>query len=258
MPPGRKAIGAHWVYAFKFNPDGSIIHGKEKAHLVAQGYSQRPEDYGLTYAPVAKTTSIHIVLAHAAHFDWEIFSFDVKTAFLHAPLTLDIYLKQIPGFPESNPKTVLCLLHAIYGLKQSSFEFYSLLCRILARVRLSRCEMDHAVFHSCWSSPLHPSVPMPTNGHDLELIVPVHVDDGLATTNSIELYQWFLREVCREIEVVDLGPASLYLGICIIWDRSQCKLWLSQKPFIADLLSTWNMTECCTSPVPLRNKLHQL
>lgn len=22
LPPGRKAIGAHWVYAFKFNPDG--------------------------------------------------------------------------------------------------------------------------------------------------------------------------------------------------------------------------------------------
>ena len=24
LPPGRKAIGARWVYAFKFNPDGSI------------------------------------------------------------------------------------------------------------------------------------------------------------------------------------------------------------------------------------------
>ncbi|KAF8233835.1 hypothetical protein L208DRAFT_1435341, partial [Tricholoma matsutake] len=41
-------------------------------------------------------------------------------------------------------------------------------------------------------------------------------------------------------------------------DHSWHKLWLSQKPFIADLLSTWNMTECRTSPVPLRNKLHQL
>ena len=58
--------------------------------------------------------------------------------------------------------------------------------------------------------------------------------------------------------IVDLGPASLYLGICIIQDHSQRKLWLSQKSFIADLLSTWNITECQTSPVPLQNKLHQL
>jgi hypothetical protein len=109
LPPGRKAIGARWVYAFKFHPDGTVIQGKEKARVVAQGFSQRPEDYGSTYAPVAKTTSIRIVLAYAAHFDWEIFSFDVKTAFLHAPLTREIFLKQIPGFPESDPKTVLRL-----------------------------------------------------------------------------------------------------------------------------------------------------
>ena len=53
LPRGRKAIGVHWVYAFKYNPDGSIIHGKEKARLVAQCFSQRPEDFDETYAPVA-------------------------------------------------------------------------------------------------------------------------------------------------------------------------------------------------------------
>jgi hypothetical protein len=95
LPAGQKAIGCCWVYAYKYNPDGSIIRGKEKARLVAQGFSQRPEDYGSTYAPVAKMTSIRIVLAHAAHHDWEIFSFNVKTVFLHAALTILIYLKQI-------------------------------------------------------------------------------------------------------------------------------------------------------------------
>ena len=258
LPAGRKAIGCRWVYAYKYNPDGSIIRGKEKARLVAQGFSQRPEDYGSTYAPVAKTTSIRIVLAHAAHHDWEIFSFDVKTAFLHATLSILIYLKQIPGFPEADPKTVLRLRRAIYGLRQASFEFYTLLCRILSRIGLSRCEVDHAVFRGSWSSPPDTSVQMPPDGHNLELVVPVHVDDGLVTTNSISLYTWFLAEVSKDLEVVDLGPASLYLGIRIVRDRSKRKLWLSQKPFITDLLSTWNMTECHTASVPLRTKLHQL
>ena len=53
LPRSRKAIGVRWVYAFKYNPDGSIIHGKEKARLVAQGFSQRPEDFDETYAPVS-------------------------------------------------------------------------------------------------------------------------------------------------------------------------------------------------------------
>ena len=107
LPPGRKAIGVRWTYNYKYNPDGSIIRGKEKARLVAQGFSQRPEDFGETYAPVVKLSSVRILLAYANHYDLEIMSFDIKTAFLHARLPYDIFVKQIPGFPESDTSTVL-------------------------------------------------------------------------------------------------------------------------------------------------------
>jgi hypothetical protein len=40
LPDGQKAIGVRWTYDYKYNPDGSIIVGKEKARLVAQGFSQ--------------------------------------------------------------------------------------------------------------------------------------------------------------------------------------------------------------------------
>jgi hypothetical protein len=42
----------------------------------------------------------------------------------------------------------------------------------------------------------------------LSSLVPVHVDDGLAITNSIPLYSWFITELSKELEVVDLGPVS--------------------------------------------------
>jgi len=58
LPAGRRAVGTRWVFAYKLHPDRSNIRGKEKAWLVAQGFSQRPEDFGETYAPVAKMTSI--------------------------------------------------------------------------------------------------------------------------------------------------------------------------------------------------------
>src|SRR5271168_4279834 len=60
LPPGRKAIGVRWTYDYKYNPDGSIIRGKEKARLVVQGFSQRPKDFGETYAPVVRLTSVRI------------------------------------------------------------------------------------------------------------------------------------------------------------------------------------------------------
>jgi hypothetical protein len=90
LPPGHKAIGVRWTYNYKYNPDGSVIRGKEKARLVAQGFSQRPEDFGETYAPVVKPSSVRILLAYINHFGLEIMSFDVKTAFLHACLPYDI------------------------------------------------------------------------------------------------------------------------------------------------------------------------
>ena len=52
LPQGWKAISLRWCYVYKYHPDGSIIIGKEKAQLVTQGFSQQPEDYGSTYAPV--------------------------------------------------------------------------------------------------------------------------------------------------------------------------------------------------------------
>ena len=171
---------------------------------MAQGFSQHPEDYGNTYSPVAKITSICLVLAYAAHYDLEIMSFDVKTTFLHAKLSTTIYCKQIPGFPEADPQTVLHLLVALYGLHQSSYEFYMLLLHLMVHLGLTCCEVDHAGFSGHWSSPSNASIPMPSDGSDLLLLIPVHVDDSLAVTNSIPLYTWFITELCKDIEVTVL------------------------------------------------------
>jgi len=58
-------------------------------------------------------------------------------------------------------------------------------------------------------------ITMPSNGKDLILLVPVHINNGLAITNSIPLYNWFISELSKELEVIDLGPVSMFLAICI-------------------------------------------
>lgn len=147
IPKGRKSIGVHWTYVFKFHLDGLIRRGEEKARLVAQGFSQQEGiDFRAMYVPVVKFTSICILLAWANFHDYETMSFDVKTVFLHAKLFYDIYAKQIPGFPEDDKNTVLRLLIALYGLCQSAFEFYHHFLQILLKIGLNCCDIDHAVF----------------------------------------------------------------------------------------------------------------
>jgi len=89
-------------------------------------------------------------------------------------------------------------------------------------------------------------------------MVPVHIDDGLAVTNSIPLYSWFITELSKELDVIDLGLVSMFLAIHIHCDHPCHKIFLSQKSFITDLLDTWNMTNCYPSQVPLCQKLHEL
>ncbi|PPR03071.1 hypothetical protein CVT24_012432 [Panaeolus cyanescens] len=240
LPDGRKAIGLIWVFDFKYDTEGKPIPGKEKARLVAQGFSQRPEDYDGTYAPVSKLVSDRILLAYAAHHDFEIFFFDVKTAFLHAKLSKDIYVHQIPGFPLPDRTQVLRFLVALYGLRQSAHEFYHLLRNILLRMGFIVCDVDHAVFIGRWSSPPNSSISMPSDGSPLILII-----------SCAALYLWFISCISKELEVVDLGVASMYLGMRIRRDRARRKLWLSQEPFIVDFLSNWDMLNVHPRNVPL-------
>ena len=122
LPSGQKAVGLKWVYDIKTDALGTRIPGKEKAHLVAQGYTQRSGQYGETYAPVAKIASVRVLFAWAAVCDLEIFQFDCKTAFLHAKLRHDLYARPFPGFETSSPSKVLRILVALYGLHQAAYE----------------------------------------------------------------------------------------------------------------------------------------
>ena len=100
-PEEIKPIGFKWIFKRKMDMEGNVIF--YKARLVAKGYCQRQWiDYDETLNLVAMLKSIRILLAIAAHYDYEIWQMDVKMAFLNGNLYEEVYMTQPEGFIYEN------------------------------------------------------------------------------------------------------------------------------------------------------------
>ena len=75
----------------------------------------------------------------------------------HFPL----YARPFPGYPISTPGKFLRILVALYGLRQSAYEFYILIMSLLLEFGMVRCEIDHGVFFGDWVTSPDLSIAMP-------------------------------------------------------------------------------------------------
>ena len=67
----------------------------KKARLVTKGYMQcEGIHFEEMFALVARFDSIRIVLAIIADYKWNVFQFDVKSAFLNGLLIEEVYVQQ--------------------------------------------------------------------------------------------------------------------------------------------------------------------
>ncbi|KAL0310073.1 UNVERIFIED_CONTAM: Retrovirus-related Pol polyprotein from transposon TNT 1-94 [Sesamum radiatum] len=103
-PKNTSIVDSKWIFKLK-NENDSLRY---KARLVAKGFTQKEGiDYTEIFSPVVKYTTVRIILALTAHFDWELKQMDVKTAFLHGDLDENIYMAQPCGFIDNrNPEHV--------------------------------------------------------------------------------------------------------------------------------------------------------
>ena len=62
-----------------------------------------------------------MLLALTIHFHYEVFQFDVSSAYLNADIEENVDVEQPPDFeiPRKGPKLVCKLLNGLYGLKQA-------------------------------------------------------------------------------------------------------------------------------------------
>lgn len=166
---GNEPIGCKWVYKVKRKADGTIE--RFKARLVVKGYRQQNGiDYLETFSPVAKMTTIRILLSLATIKGWDLEQLDINNAFLHGNLEEEIYMKLPQGINSSIPNPVCKLQKSLYGLKQPSRQWSSKLTESLFKKGFKQSTADPSLFTKT------------TENSFIALVV--YVDDVILANNS--------------------------------------------------------------------------
>jgi hypothetical protein len=146
-PYGCKPVGCKWVFKKKLRPDDTI--DKYKVRLVAKDYTQKEgEDFFDTYSPVARLTTIHVLLSLPASHNLLVHQMDVKTAFLNGELEDEIYITQSDGFIVKGQEDNVCkLMKSLYGLKQAPKQWHEKFDVTLISAGFSVNEADRCVYY---------------------------------------------------------------------------------------------------------------
>jgi Reverse transcriptase (RNA-dependent DNA polymerase)/gag-polypeptide of LTR copia-type/GAG-pre-integrase domain/Integrase core domain len=237
LPAGRQAIGCRWLFKIKRKIHGAF--DRYKARLVAKGYAQKEGvDYTETFAPVTRFSSIRTLIALAAYYDMEIHQMDVKTAFLHGDLDVDIYMNQPDGFVVKGAENLVCKLKkSLYGLKQAGRAWYQKIDTALLNMRFDRLETDHCVYV--------------LRQKQLVVFIALYVDDLLLLSNDLKGLTIIKQELSTLFTMKDLGEAHYVLGIEIERKRDIRTIHISQTQYIKTIVARYGLADSKPSKTPL-------
>ncbi|GJV72753.1 retrovirus-related pol polyprotein from transposon TNT 1-94 [Tanacetum coccineum] len=86
-----------WLWKNKRDEENTVI--RNKAHLVAKGYSQQEGiDFEESFALVARLEAVILFITYVAHKSFPVYQMDVKTAFLNGSMKEEVYKNQPYGF----------------------------------------------------------------------------------------------------------------------------------------------------------------
>ena len=234
-PYGCKPLGCKWVFKKKLSPDGTIE--KYKARPLAKGYAQKAEeDFFDTYSPVARLTTIRVLLSLAASHRLLVHQMDVKTTFLNGELDEEIYMDQPDGFVVPGQEAKVCkLLKYLYGLKQAPKQWHEKFERTLTAAGFVVNESDKCVYYRY--------------GGGEGVILCLYVDDILIFGTNLDLIKEVKDFLSHCFEMKDLGVADVILNIKLLRDCDG-GITLLQSHYVEKILSRFGYDDCKASLTP--------
>lgn len=242
LPAGKQPVGCKWVFKVKHKADGSVE--RHKARLVAKGYSQtKGIDFLETFSPVAKMTTIRVLLSLAAIKNWHLHQLDVNTAFLHGDLKEEVYMSPPPGLKITDPSLVCRLDKSIYGLKQASRQWNAKLTEVLLSSGYVQSKSDYSLFTKAVNTGF--------------TAILVYVDDLVLTGTDLAEIESIKKLLDSRFSIKDLGALKYFLGLEVA--RSQRGISLSQRKYALDLLQDTGLLAAKPSSTPMdcKSKLHK-
>jgi hypothetical protein len=103
-----------------------------------------------TPTPVARMTTIRVLLFLAASYGLLVHQMDVKTTFLNGELDEEIYMEQPDGFVVKGQESKVCkLLKSLYGLKQAPKQWHDKFDTTPMSAGFAINEADRCVYYRC-------------------------------------------------------------------------------------------------------------
>ena len=189
--------------------------------MVAKGYNQiEGLDYFDTFSPVAKVTTVRLVIALASINHWFLHQLDVNNAFLHGDLHGYVYMIIPAGVSTSKPNQVCKLSKSLYGLKRTSRKWYEKLTRLLITNGYQQATSDASLFTK--------------KTFDNFTVLLVYVDDIILAGDSISEITFIKNALYQDFKIKDLGTLKYFLGLEVA--HSQSGISLCKRKYCLDLL----------------------
>ena len=232
VPKGTKIIKSKWVW--KRKPD------RYKARCVAKGFMQSPFDYGETYAPVAKFSTIRSILAHAAIHDLPIRNLDIGNAYLNSFLPSDerCFMEAPPRYGRDG--YVCMLIKSLYGLKSAGRLWNETIDKWFKDMGYKQSTYDPCLYYY-------------KNG-DRFIYVALYVDDCIYVGDD-EYMKDFERAISAEFKVRLLGDAKTFLGMEINKNSQKGTVEITQKKYIKNIANKFGLSNAKAVHSPLPPKI---
>ncbi|KAF9871344.1 reverse transcriptase domain protein [Colletotrichum karsti] len=170
-----------------------------------------------TYASTLAGRSFRSLMAIVARFDLETLQLDAVNAFTNATLDETVYVWFPPGF--SRPGYCLILRKALYGLRRSPLLWQKSIDTTLKSLGLAPLDEDDCVYVG------------------KGITVFIFVDDIAIIYRKRHMHtaKDIVSGLKAAYEMKELGELNVFLGIRIIRDRKERKLWLSLDNYISKI-----------------------